>query len=162
MLKSLYKLSESNPGFSPSHIVTVRISPNQFSCTQRASCIAFYDRLVERTRNISGVASAAVSNSVPLEGELPTIPVDVEGHPKTSDHPAPMLWFGAVSPEYFPMLRIPLLAGRYFTRADGVNAGEVVLISASAARRFWPGESAMVVGTIKISKSYAVADCGQV
>ena len=85
----------------------------------------------------------AISNSVPLDGDLPTIPVDVEGHPKTADHPAPVLWFGAISSGYFEMLHIHLTAGRYFTRADGVKSEHVAVISASTARRFWPRDNAI-------------------
>lgn len=143
LLRSLYKLSETRPGFDGTRVMTVRISPNQSSCSQRASCVAFYDRLIERAHGIAGIDSVAIANSVPLEGELPVLPVDVEGHPKTAEHPAPMLWLGAVSPDYFRLMHIPLLAGRYLTRADGANSAEVVLISASTARHFWPGENAV-------------------
>jgi putative ABC transport system permease protein len=41
------------------------------------------------------------------------------------------------------MLRIPLMAGRYFTTSDGADAARVVVISASTARRFWPRDSAI-------------------
>ncbi|MBV8863872.1 MAG: ABC transporter permease, partial [Acidobacteriaceae bacterium] len=143
LLKSLYELSHTNPGFNPAHVLTVRISPNQLLCSQRSACVALYERLVQRTHGISGVASAAISNSVPLDGELPTIPVDVEGHPKTVDHPAPMFWFGAVGSDYFHLLEIPLLSGRYFTQADGATSAGVAVISASTARRFWPRENAV-------------------
>ena len=143
LLRSLYKLSGTNPGFDPAQILTVRISPNQFICNQRAACIALYDRLLERTSAIPGVQVAAVTNSVPLDGQLPTIAVDVEGHPKTAEHPAPLFWFGAVSPEYFRMMRIPLLDGRYLSRSDGPHSAGVVVISASTAKRFWPNQSAI-------------------
>jgi predicted permease len=143
LLRSLYKLADTNPGFEPAHISTVQISPGETLCSRRLSCIALYDRLLERTRDMAGIESSAIANSVPLEGELPAMPVDVEGHPKTSDHPAPMLWLGAVSPEYFSMLRIPLLAGRLISQADGANSAGVVVISASTARHFWPAESAV-------------------
>lgn len=143
LLKSLYGLSNVNPGFDPAHILTVALSPDQASCAQRPACIALYDRLVQRAATIPGVTATAVSNSVPLDGELPTIPVDVEGHPKTVDHPAPMLWFGAVSPGYLGMMNIPLLAGRSFTQGDGANSAGVVLISASTARHFWRRENAI-------------------
>ena len=144
LFKSLYKLSDINPGFNSAHVLTVRISPDQFSCSQRSACIALYERLLTRARTVSGVSgAAAISNAVPLEGELPTVPVDVEDHPKTADHPAPMLWFGAVSPDYLSLMRIPVVAGRDFTRADGANAARVVLISASTAKHFWPRESAV-------------------
>ena len=143
LLRSLYKLAAVNPGFDSSHLLTVQISPNQFSCAQRAACIALYDRLLERSGEIPGVTAVAIANSVPLDGQLPTIPVDVEGHPKTSDHPAPMLWLGAVSPDYLRLMRVPLLAGRYLTRADGASSAGVVVIPASTAKHFWPTESAI-------------------
>ncbi len=143
LLKSLYELSSTNPGFNPGSILTVRISPNQLSCKQRSACVALYDRVVERCRRISGITAVAIANSVPLDGELPTIPVDVEGHSKTIDHPAPMLWFGAVSSDYFHILGIPLFAGRFFTQADGASSAGVAVISASTAKHFWPGEDAI-------------------
>jgi predicted permease len=143
LLRSLYKLSEVNPGFDASHVLTVQISPDQLSCKERATCIAFYDRLLQRIGENPGVATAAIANAVPLDGQVSAIPVDVEGHPKATDHPAPMLWLDAVSPEYFPMMHIPLLAGRYLTRADGANSAGVAVIPASTAKHFWPGESAI-------------------
>ena len=38
-------------------------------------------------------------------------------------------------------MRVPLLAGRMLTRADGRDARRVILINESAARQLWPGES---------------------
>ena len=143
LLRSLFKLSEVNLGFDPSHVLTSQISPNPLSCAQRAACIAFYDRLLQRSSEIPGVATAAIANAAPLDGQLPTIPVDIEGQPKSADHPAPMLWLDAVSPEYFSLMRIPLLAGRYLTRADGSGSAGVVVIPASTAKHFWPAESAI-------------------
>jgi predicted permease len=141
LTRSLYIMSEASPGFRPEHILTVRISPNQSSCAQRPACTALYESLLERTRGIPGVADAAVANTVPMDGGLPTLAVDVEGHPKSVDHPAPVLWAGAISPDYIRMMGIPLLAGREFTAADGPNSAGVLLITASTAQRFWPGEN---------------------
>jgi predicted permease len=143
LTRSLYKLYGTNPGFDPAHVLTVRISPNQFTCTQRAACIALYDRLLERANAIPGVRDVAVANSIPLDGRLPTIVVDVEGHPKTAEHPAPLLLFAAVSPEYFRLLRVPLLGGRYLSRSDGPQSAGVAVISASTAKHFWPNGSAI-------------------
>ena len=143
LLTSVYKLSSVNPGFVPTRVLTVQISPNQSACAHRETCIALYDRLLLRASSVPGVRDAAVANSVPLDGRVPTIPVDVEGHPKTAENPAPMLWLEAISPTYLRMMRIPLLAGRYLTDADGPNAARVVVIPASTAKRFWPAESAI-------------------
>ena len=141
LIKSLYTLSEVHPGFEPARILTVRISPNQSFCTQRPECIALYDRLLTRAHDIPGVAETAIVNTLPLDGAQPSLAVDVEGHPKSAEHPAPLLWAGAISPGYIHTMQIPLLAGRNFTEADGVKATGVILISAATAKHFWPGEN---------------------
>ncbi|MGH9583247.1 MAG: FtsX-like permease family protein, partial [Bryobacteraceae bacterium] len=171
LMKSLYTLSEGNPGFDPNGVLTVRISPNQSLCAQRSACIALYDRILERARGIRGVSDAAVANTVPLASELPMIAVDVEGHPKSADFPAPMFWIGAISPGFLHLMKIPLVAGRGFTEADGAHAPPVVLITPATARRYWPGQNPIgkhiksvsetqwrtVVGVVRDVRQYSLA-----
>jgi putative ABC transport system permease protein len=152
LLRSVYSLSVVSPGFGPTNLLTVQISPNQSSCVQREVCIALYDRLLQRAAEVPGVGGAAVANSIPLDGRVPTIPVDVEDHPKTAEFPAPMLWLEAVSPAYLQMMHIPLLAGRYLTDNDRANSAPVLVIPASTAKRFWPTQSALGKH-IKVSES---------
>ncbi len=139
LMKSLYDLTTVNPGFNSQRILTVKVSPNESFCAQRESCIAFYTRLIADARGLGGVVDAAIANTVPLDGQLPAIPADVEDHPRTAEFPSPMLWTGAVTPNYFRLMHIPLISGRMFTEADGPKASPVILISASTARRFWKG-----------------------
>lgn len=141
LMKSLLRLADANPGFDAAHILSVQISPNQTACLDRAACVALYDRIITQARRMTGIREVAVVNTIPLDGELPTIPVDVEGHPKSADYPAPMLWAGAVSPGYLRMMHIPLLAGRQFTEADSAQAAKVLIITPATAQRFWPGQN---------------------
>jgi predicted permease len=145
LIKTLYVLSRVDPGFRAEHILTIRISPNQSLCNNRLACVALYNNLLERARGISGVSDAAIANTIPMDGKyvVSSIPVDVEGHPKTADFPAPMFWAGAISPNYYDIMRIPLLAGRRFTLADGASSSPVVMINAACAKTFWPGENAI-------------------
>jgi len=48
-----------------------------------------------------------------------------------------------VSPDYFRAMGIPLLSGRWFTRADESGNPPVAVIAASSAERFWPGQIAI-------------------
>ena len=142
LIKSLWRLTQVNPGFQPERILTVRISPSQSFCKERAACVALYDELLRRVRGISGVSEVAAVNAVPLSTDVPAVVVDLEGHPRNpSETLAPVPWAGAITPDYFRMMRIPLLAGRSFSQADGLKAPGVVLVSASTARRYWPNES---------------------
>ena len=144
LIKSLWRLTLVDPGFDPEHVLTVRVYPQSSSELNRAPYIAFYDDLLLRARGITGVTVVSAANTTPLSGEMPALPVEFEGHPLTAGQDlAPMLWSGAVTPDYFKTLRIPLLAGRFFSDADAEKSSLVVIVSASTAARFWPGESAI-------------------
>ena len=49
--------------------------------------------------------------------------------------------FVAVSPDYFPTIRIPMAAGRAFEVAD--EGQNVAIVNESAARRMWSGQTAV-------------------
>ena len=144
LIKSLWMLAQVNPGFSPERILTVRVTPNQSLCRQRTACVALYNELLQRAQTISGVSDVAAVNSLPLSGETPFIPAEVEGHPiNPAEESGPMLWAGAVTPEYFGLMHIPILEGRGVRDADGDKSTPVVVVSAATAREFWPGEDAI-------------------
>lgn len=141
LVKSLWVLAQVNPGFSPRHILTTRVSPDQSFCRERSRCIALYAQLLQRTQEISGVKDVAATNVLPLSGEVPSIPVETEGHPIAPGTLAPMLWAAAITPEYFRVMGIPVLEGRAIRESDGENTELVAVVSAATAKRFWPGES---------------------
>jgi len=142
LIKTLWKLSQVNPGFRADKILTVRVTPNQSFADDRAACVALYDEMLRRARGISGVSDVGAANALPLGDQVPGVVVDFEGHPrKPGETLAPIPWAGAVTPEYFRIMHIPLLAGRLFSEADGAKAPGVVLVSASTAKRYWPGEN---------------------
>ncbi len=142
LVKSLWALAHVNPGFSPQQILTVRVTPNESICQQRSRCVALYTQTLERIQAISGVSAVSAANAVPLSGEVPAFPAEMDGHPDVPGQTlAPMLWAEAVTPEYFQMMHVPLLAGRAFSEADGENSELAVVVSAATAKRFWPGEN---------------------
>ena len=141
LIKSLWRLTQVDPGFRAERILTVRISPNQSAADDRAACVALYDELLRRVRGIGEISEVAAVNAIPMGTQLPALVVDLEGHPRRQTETlAPTPWAGAVTPEYFRIMHIPLLAGRTFSDADGIKAPGVVVVSAATARLFWPGE----------------------
>jgi predicted permease len=141
LIKSLWQMTQVNPGFRAEHVLTVRVYRDQASCNERSPCVAFYEALLRRTRAISGVSDAAAVNALPFSREAPALPVEVEGHPLDPEKQvAPLIWAGAATPEYFRIMRIPILAGRPFRPADDQDAAGVVVVSEAMAQRFWPGQ----------------------
>jgi putative ABC transport system permease protein len=142
LMRSLWKLAQVNPGFQAEHVLTLRVSPDQSLCQRRAACVALYDELLRRAREIPGVEDAAAANTLPLAAGPPASAVKVEGFPYVpAERAAPMFWAGAVTPNYFRLMGIPILQGRALNDGDGENASPVVIVSAATARRYWPGEN---------------------
>jgi MacB-like periplasmic core domain len=53
-----------------------------------------------------------------------------------SPHP---VW-SAITPDYFRVMRIPLLKGRFFTGGDNASTAAVAILSQSIARQLWENE----------------------
>jgi len=142
LIRSLWKLVQVNPGFQPQRVLTLRVSPNESLCRQRTACIALYGELVRRAREISGVQDAAAANTLPLAAGIPSSAVKIEGFPYVpAERAAPLFWAGAVTPEYFRLMSIPILRGRTLDHGDGERAAPVIVVSAATAHRYWPGEN---------------------
>jgi putative ABC transport system permease protein len=141
LMRTLFGLVRVDPGFRPERTLSVRVSPNPSVCAERAACIAFYEGLLHRVQALEGVADVAAASALPLESGEPLLPVEMDGHPLVpAEGIAPLLWAGAVTPEYFRVMGIPLLRGRAFDGTEGERTTPVVLVSAATARHYWPDE----------------------
>jgi putative ABC transport system permease protein len=140
-IRTLWGLTRVDPGFRPEQTLTVRVTPNPSTCQPRAACVALYDELLRRLRDLGGISDVAAANAVPLRGAEPLLPVEMEGHPlAVGDAVAPLLWAGAVTPSYFRVMRLSLRRGRGFDEADAERTAPVVIVSAATALRYWPGQ----------------------
>ncbi|MFI5006570.1 MAG: ADOP family duplicated permease [Solirubrobacterales bacterium] len=141
LIRTLSELTQVDPGFRPERTLTFRVSPNPATCQVRATCVALYDELLRRVEGMSGVLEVGAANTLPLSGEQPLLPVEMDGHPLVpAEGVVPLLWAGAVTPAYFRVMRVPLLQGRTFDDSDGERTTPVVVVSAATVRRYWPDE----------------------
>ena len=93
--------------------------------------------VIERTRTIPGVeAVAAVVGGLPLSGGSIRSSLRIRGREQQFDDE--VIDVHEVTRDYFQALRIPLLQGRLFADADSKHAAPVVILSESAARRYFP------------------------
>jgi putative ABC transport system permease protein len=139
---SFMALIRIDPGFNPDHVLTAQISPRVEIRTQpRDRAIAFAD-LVERIGRIPGVIHASMTDGVPLLSGVNSTSLIVPGTAidLTAGH---SIIVRRVTPEYHDALGVSLRAGRVFTDADRKGAPDVVVISESAARLYFSGESAI-------------------
>jgi len=145
LMRSFWALSHVDPGFRPEQLVTARITPNQTFCNDTARCLAFYRSVLDRVKASPGVTGAALVNTLPLGGRVTKRSFDLEGFTNlTAANTQPLFWLDIVTPDYFRVMGIPLVKGRWFTEADESGGPPVVVIPAETAKRFWSGQD--VVG----------------
>ncbi len=141
LIRSLWTLSQVNPGFRSDYILTARINPNESFCAEPQRCANFYHELLDRVRALPGVNGAAVVSTLPLGGRVAKLSAEVENHTPSSSEPLPLFWENIVSPDYFHLMNIHLLSGRTFTDADASATPPVTIVTAAMARRYWPSEN---------------------
>lgn len=128
------------PGFDPFGVISARTSlPTPKYGTPEARR-AFYDAVLARLAATPGVEHAAITSSLPCDGDYSNSTFDVEGRPPYAPNAGPLIFHHFVSKDYLATMRIELLSGRGF-RADEVAADRApALINAEAARSYFRGE----------------------
>ena len=136
LLRSFSTLMEVDAGFDAEGVLTLQFSvPGSVPPNER---VAFYDRLFEDLEAIPGVVAAGGVTRLPLGSQLSTR-LEIRGR-EVPDGEQPDVEFRRASGGYFDAMRIPILAGRTFDARDRPDVPPVMLVSRTAAERFWPGE----------------------
>jgi predicted permease len=148
LVQTVLNLQRRNLGFDGSGVVAVdAIWP---SAGERAGLVARTEAAVSRVASLPGVRAAAAVSALPFSGRNSGDTFEIEGRSAARES-RPDADYRVVSPEYFHALRIPVRQGRAFADADG-SAGGAVIISETAARRFWP-EGDAVGRRLKLGRS---------
>jgi predicted permease len=138
-IRSVRQASRSGFGFDPNHVMVagLRVGMNGYT---EPTAKTFYGRLLERLAAVPGVEAAALSSWFPLGFEGgPAHGVEVDGYVRQPGEDTTFP-FSIVSPGYFKVMRIPLVAGRDFTDRDDERAPGAAIINQTMAKRFWPGQ----------------------
>ena len=137
LMRSLTSLRAVDPGFQAGGVLTASMGIPMAKYATEAQRNQFFDRVRQDVSALPGVLSAAWVDSLPTQGGS-TQYVVAEGAPPMQDSELPTVAVRTPSPGYFATARIPLVAGRDFTEADGFGGSGVIIVSEGTARRFWP------------------------
>ncbi|MPY88819.1 MAG: FtsX-like permease family protein [Luteitalea sp.] len=164
-VRSLRNLNAIDAGFDPSKVLVMSVDVS-LSGYNRERGLQFYSDLLERVQRLPGVEAVSLAIQIAL-GDGFGARMRAEGYvPKPGEDLSAD--FNQIGPDYFRVMKIPLLEGREFGQSDTSTTLPVAVINQTAARRFWPGqsplgrrvivgrppddESRVVVGVVKDSK----------
>ena len=140
LLRTIHNLWAVNPGFNAQHVLTfqVGLSPSVTQTGQATK--AAYQQLMERIRQTPGVQAAGMTALVPLGQHNNQGPFWVGSRqPAVSLAQIPRAEYYWTGPDYLSTMKIPLLRGRFLTRADTDKSERVVVIDTRLARTYFPG-----------------------
>jgi predicted permease len=190
LLRSFWDLLNVPLGFNPQQVIAIRTRlpfPNDPSIDiyrTTAQEAPFFRELLRRGKTLPGVEEAALGDtaSIPLDESLRDLKLisegqflfTVEGRDLQSGEPA-VAERSSVTPEYFRLLKMPLLRGRLFDESDDDKAPQVAVINEAFARMYWPDQNPLgkrfrkaradspwitVVGLIANARTESLAQAG--
>ena len=160
LIRTLVHLQTLPPGFNPAGVMTAKASLDDARYHDPAAFNKLLETSIFAMKQIPGVANAAVGLKLPYERTLNDSVKMHDGPEAGQDVQTDEVY---ASPGYFDTLQIPVLQGRDFSNADGLNAQPVVIVNRAFAQKYFPGVSPVgrtlnknlvivgVVGDIQIS-----------
>lgn len=138
MMKSLFRLLQTNVGFNTENVLTMTVILPPAKYTQSAQQVNFNAQLRERVQSLPGVIGAGTVNILPGNGGN-TTRFYIDGDPIPAPGQETEGNIRTVSDDYFKALGVPLIAGRSFDARDSEDATPVVIIGKTVADRMFAG-----------------------
>jgi putative ABC transport system permease protein len=153
LLRSFWDLLNVRLGFNPQNIVAVRLwlpipnDPATDMYRTAAQEAPFIRELLRRGKRLPGVEEVAIGDlaALPLghaRDDLNPFPLIIEGR-ETPSSQAPLVDASIVTPDYFSLLRMTLLRGRFLGEFDDEKAPQVAVTNETFARTYWPNGDAL-------------------
>jgi predicted permease len=128
------------PGFRTDHLLMMTFDP-RLARYDAARTRDFYRLLKERVAGLPGVASVALTTSVPM-GNPQASAVVPEGFDFPRGQNDVLVRSAVVDEGYFETMNIAIVAGRGVGLSDIDTAPRVAVVNAAFAARYWPNQAA--------------------
>jgi putative ABC transport system permease protein len=140
LLRTLLTLQDVDPGNRAGELLTTAVSPGVGGTPDGMR--RFYTAIEREVRAVPGVRDVAWGSAMPLDGQFFGQAFQIDGDPPRP--PADVrdgATYQIVSPSYFRLLDVPVLAGRTFTDGDATEAPQVCIVDEAFVRRFLTGRT---------------------
>jgi putative ABC transport system permease protein len=141
LIRSFGLVTSVDPGFDPKNVVEAEVSLPQFEYSTPQQWTAFSNGLLARLHAQPGLRDSALAAPLPMDrqGEA-SFGFTIVGNPSPPPGKPDAADYATVSPEYFHVMRIPLLRGRFFSEQDSTSNPKVAIISEALVRRYFPNQ----------------------
>jgi putative ABC transport system permease protein len=138
-MQGFNRLVQAYQGFQPDQVLKFEVALPETEYLDSAKRGNFFQTTLRNVSSLPGVSEAALTSNLPASNvDNEKTLFTIQGRPTLQASEAPAADLQTISGDYFSVLKIPLIAGRFFTEADNATAARVAIISRTMASRFWP------------------------
>jgi predicted permease len=152
MLRSLSRLSRTDPGFRTDRVVSAQISLDRNACAKSGACATFYQTLLDRAQGLPGGTGTALVDALPLSGFDTQYNFDAQDHPRSPRERAAEGFSRIVSADYLKLMGLRLERGRLFVPADASGASRAIIVNSTMANYLWPNQDPIGKHLVSLDK----------
>lgn len=142
MVEGFRTLLGAGAQFQPDRTLTAAIRlPSSAHWQSDIARAQFFQQALAKVAAMPGVRATATSTYLPLSNDLNQNGFSIEGRPIGNASQQRYAVAQSVSPSFFTLMQVPLLAGRSFSASDGAGTQPVAVISQRMAQHYWPDRS---------------------
>ena len=140
MVRSFVQLVNADLGIKPEHVLAMEVSLPPDSYKENAKRLDFYQQLIGRVETLPGVMKTGATDIVPFSSSDNSSNFQIIGQTPFRKGEEPFVGVRVSTPGYFEAIGTALRQGRMFNAQDDMNAGPVILVNETFARKFLPGQ----------------------
>lgn len=138
LIHSFSALISVNPGFETHRILRAEVQLPRFQYSTPQQWVTFSNEALARIQSDPDLKDTAEVLPMPIADQQVNLPFSVVNGPPLPPGRTITADYATISPNYFQVMGIPLLRGRYFSRQDVMSSPRVVIISEELARLYFP------------------------
>ena len=139
LMKTFFQLRSVAPGFRTDRILTMNIVLPEARYETPPEQTRFRDSLIESLNNQPGIQAAMISE-LPLTNDYLDHNFIIEGRPPLVRGTEPSIFSRSVVGDYFRIMQIPLVKGRYFSREDAIDSPPVGIVNQAMVKKYFQNE----------------------
>lgn len=141
LVKTFWKLRNVDPGFTPDHLLTMRVELPETRYKEVNPQTRFRTQALANMNSLPGTQAAMVSE-LPLSGDSLDHDFLIEGRPPIAPGDEPSLETRSVMGDYFHVMHIPLKSGRDFQTQDFDDHAPLVgIVNDEMVKQYFPNEN---------------------
>jgi predicted permease len=141
LLRTLYHLLHTDPGFVAGHVLTLQTAVSGREDAKENLATMVYGPELDAIERVPGVKAAGFVTFLPLSNGHASVSFLIRNRPTPNRETGPHASLNAASDDYFRALGIALLKGRFFSKADTLGKPRVAIVNDALARRDFAGEN---------------------